>query len=74
MKHIVLLERCHAYFRGVQERTPDGLKSIDKDLLAKEINDYLNHVQTHAEGCWSWGPEHYMCAYERIKELESKNA
>lgn len=25
---------------------------------------------THAEGCWSWGPEHYLCAYAYIKRLE----
>ena len=25
---------------------------------------------THGWGCWSWGPEHYMCAVKKIKELE----
>jgi len=24
---------------------------------------------THAEGCWSWGPAHYMCAYNEIGKL-----
>lgn len=73
MKHITLLQRCHAYFRGIQERTPDGVQPIDADKLAKEINDYINQINTHADGCWSWGPQHYMCAYERIKELERKD-
>lgn len=27
---------------------------------------------THAEGCWSWGPAHYLCAYNHIKKLEGK--
>jgi hypothetical protein len=25
---------------------------------------------THAEGCWSWGAQHYMCAYRHIKNME----
>ena len=25
---------------------------------------------THAEGCWSWGPAHYMCALEEIAKLK----
>lgn len=25
---------------------------------------------THGWGCWSWGPEHYMCAVKKIKEME----
>lgn len=24
---------------------------------------------THSQGCWSWGPAHYMCAYSEIKRL-----
>ena len=72
MKHINLLERCHAYFRGVQERTPGGVQPIDKDKLAKEVDDYLNQINSHTHDCWSWGPQHYMCAYERIKQLEQQ--
>ena len=72
MKHIILLERCHAYFRGADERTISGAQPIDKDKLAKEVNDYLNQINTHSPDCWSWGPQHYMCAYERIKQLEQQ--
>jgi hypothetical protein len=25
---------------------------------------------THAEGCWSWGPAHYMCALDEIAKLK----
>lgn len=24
---------------------------------------------THAFGCWSWGPGHYLCALEHIKNM-----
>ena len=27
-------------------------------------------LQTHAEGCWAWGPRHYLCAIEEIKRLQ----
>lgn len=26
---------------------------------------------THAQGCWSWGPAHYLCAYNEIRRLRS---
>ena len=69
--HVELLELAHAYIRGIRILTPDGSEPIDGDALAKRITDYLNHnVMTHGEGCWSWGPTHYMCAYREIKELQ----
>lgn len=72
-KHIELLELAHGYLRGAQILTVDGPKDIDKDDLARQINFFLNlEAKTHAEGCWSWGPNHYMCAYRRIKELEEE--
>lgn len=24
---------------------------------------------THSEGCWSWGPAHYLCAYRQLGNL-----
>ena len=30
-------------------------------------HERINH--THAQGCWSWGPAHYMCAYNEIGKL-----
>lgn len=24
---------------------------------------------SHAQGCWSWGPAHYLCAHNEIKRL-----
>lgn len=26
---------------------------------------------THAEGCWAWGPQHYGCALEEIRRLQT---
>ena len=74
MKHIELLKRCHDLMRGVEIHTPSGVLKPAADELAKEINDYLNHVSSHFFGCWSHGPEHYMCAYNHIKRLEKQLA
>ena len=27
---------------------------------------------THAEGCWSWGPRHFMCALHEIHRLTAE--
>ena len=27
---------------------------------------------THAEGCWAWGPRHYHCALNEIKNLQDE--
>lgn len=72
MEHIKLLERCHAFLRGAEINTVDGVKPVEQDQLARDINLYLNNVTSHAHGCWSWGPQHYMCAYQRIKQLEGE--
>jgi hypothetical protein len=74
MKHIELLKRCHDLLRRVDTVTPDGRVSQDGDRLAKDINDYMNHVSSHFHGCWSHGPEHYMCACNHIKRLEKSLA
>lgn len=72
MNHITLLMRCHELLRKADTITPDGRVTPDGDRLAKDINNYLNHIGSHTHDCWSWGPEHYMCAYERVKQLEQK--
>jgi hypothetical protein len=72
MNHITLLMRCHELLRRVDTVTPEGRTTPDGDRLAKDINNYLNHISSHTHDCWSWGPEHYMCAYERVKQLEEQ--
>ena len=72
MNHIKLLMQCHAYLRETTINTSSGPQPIDRDQLARDIANYINHIGSHAEGCWAWGPEHYVCAYERVKELQEK--
>ena len=72
MKHITLLMRCHALLRRVDTVTPEGRLTLDGDRLAKEITDYINQIGSHHQDCWAQGPEHYVCAYERVKELEQQ--
>lgn len=31
-----------------------------------------SRVNTHADGCYEWGPGHYECALKRITQLESQ--
>jgi len=64
------IELCHAYLIGATIHTPDGNRSPTKEEVIKAIMDELNQVSTHAEGCWSWGPSHYMCAYRKCTESD----
>jgi len=35
-------------------------------------NELSSQPQTpHAEGCWAWGPQHYGCALEEIRRLQT---
>ena len=42
MNHIDLLKLCHAYLRGAEINEPTGRKPVDRDTLARLINQYLN--------------------------------
>lgn len=42
MNHIELLKLCHAYLRCVEINTPNGCHPVDRDTLARLINQYLN--------------------------------
>lgn len=46
-----------------------GTYGADIEGTATALRDALNRQHTHAEGCWSWGPAHYMCAYNEIGRL-----
>lgn len=48
MNHIDLLKLCHAYLRGVEINEPDGCKPVDRDELARLINQYLNQQKEEA--------------------------
>lgn len=39
-----LLKLCHAYLRGAEINDPSGCKQINKDELARLINQYLNDI------------------------------
>lgn len=38
-------------------------------MLQKRTVGVANNGMTHGEGCWSWGPAHYLCAYEKVRQL-----
>lgn len=40
------------------------------ELVAPLVMGATDEGQTHAEGCYSWGPRHYECALGRIERLE----
>jgi hypothetical protein len=42
------------------------------DAAITAIREYLassEHIGTHADDCWKWGPQHYECAIRHIKEM-----
>lgn len=39
-------------------------------IISKGKEMHADIKRLHDEGCWSWGPRHYLCAYTKIKELE----
>jgi hypothetical protein len=32
-----------------------------------------DHMGTHGEGCWKWGPSHYECALKEIQRVKKEN-
>lgn len=48
------MEAVRAVLNGVRKRLHD----VD-----------MRNGMVHAEGCWSWGPAHYQCAYNKIIEM-----
>lgn len=37
--------------------------------IKQKIGFGPNDGLTHGENCWSWGPAHYVCAFNKIAEL-----
>ena len=42
MNHIELLKLCHTYLRGAEINLPSGCGPLDRDKLARQINQFLN--------------------------------
>lgn len=58
------------------EITPDEMrliKAVLNGIKAKLHNANVHSGMTHADGCWSWGPAHYMCAYNRVIEMSREH-
>ena len=54
------------------DATPAELRCVRAVLNG--IRDRLHHTNlhngmTHSELCWSWGPVHYACAYNKVVEM-----
>jgi len=43
-----------------------------REGLLQEADNFSKLRTTHGEGCWSWGPAHYMCCYNELKKVQSK--
>lgn len=52
---------------SIEPSEPPGLLQAHAQQCRKLIREPL---LSHAQGCWAWGPAHYLCALRRIRELE----
>ena len=43
---------------------------LDQQLHEAALLNGAKECAVHGWGCWSWGPEHYMCAVKKIRALE----
>ena len=50
----------------------DHFKRKDKVLNEQYVPNDLQIV--HKDGCWSWGPRHYLCALREIRRLNEQIA
>jgi hypothetical protein len=41
-----------------------------RDELRGKLEQAAPPQITHAEGCWSWGPQHYECACAEVAKLK----
>lgn len=46
-----------------------ALKHSEADYVIALLDAALNKQYVHAEGCWSWGPSHYLCCYNEVARL-----
>lgn len=66
-------KRLQAYVNALYE-SPATILSLLVEV--ERLNNSLKYEQhrtgrqgAHADGCYTWGPEHYECAMEEIKSL-----
>lgn len=46
------------------------LRAVLEEAKLSTADNSPNFPITHAEGCWSWGPKHYLCACAEIAKLK----
>jgi hypothetical protein len=59
-------EQALEALEGLVEQVPFArFLRVTNDLRAA-----INKQSTHAEGCWSWGPQHYECACKELAKAK----
>jgi hypothetical protein len=62
--------RTGALYQALQiERMRKELMHL-RQVLAHRPHDHA--TAAHGHGCWSWGPDHFMCAVQEINRLKNR--
>jgi len=68
----VEIEELYAQNQHWNDKLGDAHAEIERlTACLRWEQNWLERVGTHSDGCWQWGPGHYLCAVRHIEEAKS---
>jgi len=68
----VEIEELYAQNQHWNDKLGDAHAEIERlTACLRWEQNWLERVGTHSDGCWQWGPGHYLCAVRHIEETKS---